>query len=272
MNPYFTFVPTVNPAEFGIALKCSDADLLQARIPAPGTTYTKVDLKTTKPRVADFGHYKFTHFVPGPEPGFSTFYFVRPKTKKERLKPFRVKPGKETFTWPRVLLKTPQFSLDPALLVYQDPNNLFYSGQTGIRRMWVKETWVDALTCESDVVVEEFLSDVPYDRELLATRAYVQTPVEYNYPGCDRRGFPACIHGDLDMPGYDEPYVKQVMGSDVLMEGYTFPPRRIPATPMATWMPHVWRDNQVLTPDLQWHRTRITIYPPAMPRPEETLG
>lgn len=272
MNPYFSFVPTVNPAEFGIALKCSDADLVDVRLPAPGTLYQDVDVKTAKPRVGEFGRYKFTHFTPGPEPGISTFYFVRPKTEAEKYKPFRTTPGKQSFTWPRVLLKAPEFKLDPELLVYQDPHNLFYSGDTGIRRMWVKETWVDELTCESDVVIEEFLSDEPYPREMLATRAYVQTPVEYNYPGCDRRGFPACIHGDLDMPGYEEPYIRQVMGSEVRAMGYTFPPRRIHATPMATWMPHVWRDNQVLTEDLQYHRTRITIYPPAMPRIEETLG
>jgi hypothetical protein len=47
---------------------------------------------------------------------------------------------------------------------------------------------------------------------------------------------------------------------------------RIPATPMATWMPHVVEDDQVLTPDLQWHRTRITIYPPPMPVVQETLN
>lgn len=270
MNPYFRFVPTVNPAEFGLALTCSDADLIEARIPAPGTTYAKVDVKTAKPRVGEFGHYKFTHFAPGTEPGFSTFYFVKPKTAEERNKPFRITPGKEEFNWPLVLLESPEFTFDPNLREH-NLETLYES--LAVRKLWVRKRWVPSLRCKSDVLIEEFLSDTPWDQDELQTDVYVETPVEYHFPGCDDHGFPACVHGTIDIPAYKEPYIYRGYGvSNIYKQSIQLPARRIHATTMATWLPHTFDDVQVLTQDLQWHRTRKTIFPPAMPRPEETLS
>lgn len=258
----FQLIPTANPLEFQIAITVPDravnnALALQPLGPflAEYTEYNKFSWAATPPRVEEFGHYRYC-FSEKASADATRFYFSRPHTAKEKNTPFKRIPSTRHYVWPAVLLD-----------FYIIESSFPITTATGVAtldsatRYMPRFRYIPTTPYDSEILIEQFLSDTPWSSEELVHPQPIPTDIDGSYLGV-KMSFPRCLHRRVTFPEL-VPGAQIIFGAGMEGSGRNGTPREqiFPTTNMAAWQEFYIED--VVQPQRgMFLRERILIKPP----------
>lgn len=258
-------VPTQDVGQVSVVLWVPGTHICADTAIVPGTTL--VDFQAAckaDATMAGFGNYVLSREPAKEREGYLGYTFVRPKTAKQRAIPFKSEPGTMDLEWPNVLRVL--YALNGTVV-----DSLDESGG-GLLTTNKKKITVDRMELipggvyPTKILTEEFLSDTPFT-DLRPVKP-MPTVVSYNYGGGFNplRGSITALHGDVFIP--------ELLEDGELVPDFGTPnPQELPwglgqffpKTNHVTWIKHVRWDEQRFENGV-YHRKRITIMPPPMPR------
>jgi hypothetical protein len=231
-------------------------------MPALGTEYKDWNVPTRDRSFEELGDYEFTGLEAGPD-GYLGFAFAKTKTEAERNTPFRSYTKVDNHTWHTILLAIAVIPEDG----FPQSTYAVVNGQKTLisaPRYYGRELYIPQMTLATVHTVEEFISPTKF---VIAPRQQpMPMPVNYEVLGIQRE-FPSCLHDDLFLPA-TRTGTAQVLASGTgggasrsgVLDGYDFP-----ATNFKTWTAHYVFDDQKFVNGV-WHRTRIRVTPPPLPK------
>lgn len=204
----------------------------------------------------NYGGYVYADAVEAPADWLS-FLWVRKKTEAEKNTPFRTHTEFGNHGWPMVL-KSINFLQDPGFPVsVQGPGGAILLAA----RTYVREVLIPAASEGTKFVIQEFLSDTPFNVK--------QTPVpnggsvSYDYLGCSG-SFGECLHPDLKFPTLRTARTKYTTGVGNNGAFGVTRGQRFPATDFEEWSPYILSAKPTYT-EGQWYMVRIKVFPPFEP-------
>lgn len=257
----FQLIPTPNPLEFMVALTVPDRVINDNLKLLPGgallaeyTPYKQFTWAATKPRVEEFGNYRYV-FSEKPAGDFTRFYFAKPRTEEEKNTPFKTIKSTRQYVWPAVLLELyfvrSTFSLSN------------YNGTTtqNAPRYLPRYRFVPTTSHDSIIVIEQFLSDTPWPESVLRHPQPLPTDIDGNYLGVSVN-FPRCLHRRVVLPEL-VPGATVVLGAGMEGSDRNGTPREqvFPETNFSNWVEFYIED--VVQPQRGMYlRERVKIKPP----------
>jgi hypothetical protein len=230
-------------------------------MPTLGMEYKDWNVPTRDRSFEELGDYEFTGLEAGPD-GYLGFAFAKTKTEAERNTPFRTYTKVENHTWHTVLLAIAVIPEDGfPQSTYAVVNN--QKTLVSAPRYYGREIYIPQMSLATLHTVEEFISPTKF---VIAPRPQpMPLPVDYEVLNVER-SFPSCLHDDLTLPATRTGTAQLVAGSagagrSGALDGYDFP-----ATNFKTWQAHYVHDDQNFVNGV-WHRVRIRVTPPPMPKP-----
>jgi hypothetical protein len=231
------------------------------QLPSIGVKYKDWTLPSRIRAVEALGDYEYTGPEAGPT-GYLGFAFAKTKTDAERNTPFRTYTKVDNHTWHTVLLAIAVIPEDGfPQSTYAVVNN--QKTLVSAPRYYGREIYIPQMSLATLHTVEEFISPTKF---LIAPRPQpMPLPVNYEVLNVER-SFPSCLHDDLTLPATRTGTAQLVAGSagagrSGALDGYDFP-----ATNFKTWQAHYVHDDQNFVNGV-WHRVRIRVTPPPMPKP-----
>lgn len=256
---YFDLLPTPDPSQLSFRVKEHAADFQATQMPAVGTRYAQCSMLPVRPKIQLEGYNDYVYIMCQREGDLLWFYFGKNKTPAQRNTPFRSFPDNKDFVWPAVLERIDIIRSSFVQSVYTGTTT-----QTA-PSYFPRYRSRPPVPYNSAVLVEQFLAEVPWEREDLTHPQPVPTDVNGVYLGMSIN-FPRCLHGTEIFPELI-PGAQVVEGAGSqdpigdLNTGYML----FPATNFRDWAPFVYSDTQQPTNGL-WLREKVTIYPPPIPK------
>jgi len=255
----FNLVATPNPEEFTIAITVASDEVnknlrLQNGILEVGTPYKKLSWSPAFKRVEEFGDYGYTYATTGN--ATTTFFFAKKRSVEEKNTPFKTFWAKRQYPWPAVLYD----------LYLVDAKNFPQSTYNGTETVTAatylqRRLYQPSISYNSEIRVEQFLSDTPWSRSDLSHPQPVPTEIDGSYLNIDIN-FPKCLHPEIRFPEL-VPDAQIVLGAGVVNPTRTRAPREqiFPATNFTDWQPF-YIDDDVQPTNGLYLRERVRIYPP----------
>lgn len=260
--PFIEMLPTPDPEEVGFRVRLEATGLFPSQLPKLGTPFVKCTILPSRPRAThqDIGEYVYTQM--DKEGSYLWFYFHKPKSDAEKLIPFRSTPKFDDFTWSMVLKNIfiiPDEGFPQSTYAVVDGQKTLVSGP----RYYGRELYIPEMTVPTKFTIDEFIAPTKFS--IPAHPVPLPLPVNYEVLGV-KREFPKCLHDDLELQSTRTGTAQITAGGtggarSGVIEGYEFP-----ATNFKEWTAHYIHDDQQQTNGL-WHRVRIRVSPPPMPKP-----
>lgn len=257
---YFNLLPTPNPSEVMFRVKQPGTIFKSTQMPAIGTPYNQCDILSVKSVVQLQGYGSYVYVMCRRDKEEMWFYFGKSRTQAERDTPFRTYYTKQNHPWDAVLEDVyPVQGIERAV---EDFGSGSYN--TVKPAYQIRYKYRPAVTVNSLVRVDLYLSEVPWDGARFRHEQPIPTDVQGSYGGVDV-SFPRCLHGTVIFP--------EAMTGGQVVPGVGMvnpPPGRntakmiFPATNFIDWAPFVIDDEQEPV-DGMYLRQRKTIYPPTQP-------
>lgn len=256
---YFDLLPTPDPSQLSFRVKEHAADFQATQMPAVGTRYAQCSMLPVRPKIQLEGYNDYVYIMCQREGEFLWFYFGKNKTPAQRNTPFRSFYDNQNYAWPAVL----------EAIYFVKSTTFVQSVYTGTTTQtapsyFPRYRFRPQVPYNSTILIEQFLAEVPWEREDLTHPQPVPTDINASYVGINI-DFPRCLHGKATFP--------ELVPGALIVDGVgTENPRGdlntsemiFPATNFEDWSPFVPRDTQQPTGGL-WLREKVTIYPPPIP-------
>jgi hypothetical protein len=265
-------IPTPNPAEFGIRVWASPQQVLgKMGALVVGVTTLKEFGLATVPASEGVGDYVYAGNGPIRQDGYMPFDFVKTRTPAERNTPFDEYEETEEIDWLPVLHWI-EFYAD-----YNSPlsqNTVDSSGRAGlviVPSTRVLRSYVHGQNLKTIVKVREFLSEVPWEAALIASKQPMGTEMSWDKPGC-HGSTGRCLHDEKTITGDAGPgSVVSNAGNPEAARGGGAPSQHFPRTNFLRWQNFVTNDVKRVAPRL-FHRIERTYIAPRMPEPSITIS
>jgi hypothetical protein len=261
VGDYFNLLPTPNPSEVMFRVKQPGAIFKSTQMPALGTPFNQCDILSVKSAVQLQGYGSYVYVMCRRDKENMWFYFGKSRTQAERDTPFRTYYTKQNHPWDAVLEDVyPVRSVKPTTDILSDNTKI----PTVEPVYQIRYKYRPAVTVNSLVRVDLYLSEVPWDQAKFRHEQPIPTDVQGSFGGLDV-SFPRCLHGTVTFP-------EALAGAQVVSGvGMVNPPPGrnpskmvFPATNFTDWQPYVLDDEQEPV-DGMYLRQKKTIYPPTQP-------
>lgn len=270
----FQLHATPNPKEFTFSVRLSQERMnnnnvinyFRQRKLERYTPYKEFAVYPQFPRVGEFGDWVYIYSTDG-APDYMDFYFARPMTDAERNTPFETINSTRSYPWPAVLEY-----LD---FIVANPN-------TTSAVAFQRRVLSPSVTLSSDITIEHFLSERPWEEDEIGTDPPIPTEVvgsqviqlgtvssQFRFSSVNVN-IGRCLHPEVRLSG---PGGAGLAGSQVVQNAGTLPQTNVlaptagqyfPATNYTDWQPFVIED--VVQPVRGLYlREKVTIYPPTKP-------
>jgi len=278
MASNFQILPTPSQEEFMFAVRIADNKVRQNLFLSTGKALTSAitaDTNGTSPTTyAEFAwaanHEKiqwdtaFANYVylkcDKADADHMNFYFGKAKTPEQRNTPFQQFEDTRQYTWPAVLLDL--------YLVQSSVNQYINTGSssTEVPRIFPRYHYKPGVAYNSNVLVKQFLAEVPWKRSDLTHAQPVPTDINGSYIGAPNINFPRCLHPTVKFPEL-VPGAQVISGAGVIDSPLGRNPmyQIFPATNFIDWQPFIIEDRQQPVNGL-FLREMIQIFPPPPPR------
>lgn len=192
------------------------------------------------------------------------FLFVRPKTDRERMTPFKSWKVRRPKDWPLVLHKL-WFEEGTLPLSSVDENGQVQT----VKQAHERVKYRDAGVYPTVFLIEHFLSEVPYDMAIMKAMAPITDSIHWSFDG-NSGSFPECLHPKVSFPRYQTSgKVLFGIGTEAAGIGADVVAQEFAATPMEDWEAHAVSDEPQEIRG-QWFRERVTALPPIDDRESTT--
>jgi hypothetical protein len=257
----FDLIATPDPTEFTIRIRVPDYIINQQLALQPSgkltryLPYKEVSFAVRHERVAEFGDYVYTYCEQA-DAGFKHLYFARVRTETERNTPFESFYSSRQYAWPPVLED-----------LYFISSTFPQSTATGsdaistATRYFTRQKYRPSVSVDSRIKVQQYLSEVPWNPQVLLHPQPIPTEVDGSYLGLSVN-FPKCLHPRIVLPEL-VPGAQIVFNAGAVNITRAGTPKGqvFPATNFEDWRPFVIED--VVQPQKGlWLREKVTIYPP----------
>lgn len=256
---YFSLVPTANPQEMAFIVREPAATFNPTTTPVPGTAYKDSSFLSVKPRIQLQGFQDYQLLNAGREGDDLWFKYGKNKTLSDQDTRFRTFFTNRRYTWPAVL---------EDLYVVQTKafQQAVFDGTTTqtLPSYFPRYSFRPAVSVSSVVMVEQFLSPVPWSRAAVTHQQPIPTGVHSSWVGLSF-DFQECLHPNIVVTE-QVPGASVVSGVGVVNPSISRNLQRkiIPETNFLDWAPFVYEDA-VEPNDGSFLRERITYFPPNLP-------
>lgn len=261
VGDYFNLLPTPNPNELMFRVKQPAAIFKSTQMPTIGTPYSQCDILSVKSVVQLQGYGSYVYVMCSRDKENMWFYFGKSRTQAERDTPFRTYYTKQNHPWDAVLEDVyPVQSMKRVVKEYGSTTFPTVEPEYQIRYKYRP-----AVTVNSVVRIDLYLSEVPWDKAKFRHEQPIPTDVQGSFGGLDV-SFPRCLHGTVTFP-------EALAGAQVVTGvGMVNPPPGrnpskmiFPATePFTDWADFVLDDEQEPVNGL-YLRQKKTILAPIRP-------
>lgn len=261
---HIELLPTPDPSSISFRISESAQQTRVGDIPRQGDKFANTRL--TKSRVAQDNFANYTYQYMDRDGQNLWFYFSFPYSetidpvtgKPKNLVPYNTFTTNKRWQWPPVLHRL-IFTPDALPIITAVPSLSDDKGyaQAFVQRLVPRRVFTPATSALCECVVEQFLSDVPWDT--VEHPQPVEGVVEWDLPGTSDSI--NCLHPRIEIPSNGRPYVTVVNATPT--NNTPIGQNRIfPATNFEDWAPFVISDEITRTNGV-YFRERVTIYPPA---------
>jgi hypothetical protein len=252
-NQEFGITPfkTPDPSRPGCRVAVSLADFTFSEIPTLGTRLEDSDLNVTK-KNNTWNDHVFAGVEEGPK-GWIYFLFNPPLTTPETA--FRTYPASEEYFWPPVLKDL------GAVIAATNPGGTPLYAFDGARY-----AYVEGVSIDTEILVEEFLSATPFSREFILGEEPIPTPIDARVL-TGRISFPACLHPEIEIPmgSFTSSQTAPVQFVDYVVKDSTLDfdsPHYFAQTNFLSWDQFTKTASVRVTETNLYHAVKKTFYPP----------
>lgn len=251
---YFDLLPTPDPSQLSFRVKEHAADFQATQMPAVGTRYAQCSMLPVRPKIQLEGYNDYVYIMCQREGDLLWFYFGKNKTPAQRNTPFRSFYDNQDYAWPAVLESLSIIESSFMQSVYTGT-----STQTA-PSYFARYRYRPPVSYNSLVLIEQFLSEVPWDRGELIHPQPVPTDINATFVGVSV-DFPRCLHDHVTFPELvPDAQIVEGAGTENAQSQDNLD-TVFPATNFTDWAPFILRDTQQPTGGI-WLREKVTIYPP----------
>lgn len=259
-------VPTPNPSELSIAIIVPQEEVAKnpAALPAIGSTFQTLEWQPDPglSQESRFGLYVFTESHK--EDLDVVFVYAKNKTPEERNTPFDSYQETQRIQWPAVL-EWIQFGQETGFPLSQ--NYIDGSGQSSLvlsPRWLVRRGYRPAMNLETKVLVQKFLSEVPWPDWAIFSNEPQPTEVSWDLVG-SHGNMGRCLHDEVIVPKNSNGYRVLSEAGDLSSSSSTYSGGQIfPKTNLTRWQNYEVVDVKKV--DGQYLRVLYTYFAPTRPR------
>lgn len=263
---YLTKTP--NPSEFGIKIVVSMNEIANnpGAYPILGSTLLQNQWVADKKFQAKFKDYIYTY----PEEGRTAegdpamlFFYAKNKTPEDRNTPFDTYTETQRIQWPAVL-EWIQFGQETGFPLSQNFVSGRESGTVTSPRWLVRRGYRPALNLETQVLIEKYLSEVPWPDWAMVSTEPQPTEVSWDLVG-NHGNMGRCLHDEVIVPTNSNGYRAISTTGVISASSSTYnTSQKFPRTNMIRWQTYSVVDVKKV--DGQYLRIVATYTPPARPR------
>lgn len=267
-KPKWFLTVTPNPAEFGVSVSVPMNIIVNegSSFPALLDPFSQNKWVADRPFQQRYAGYVYTYNETGVtaerEPAI-IFHYAKNKTAEERNTPFDSYTETQRIQWPAVL-EWIQFGQETGFPLSQNYISNNTSGTVISPRWLVRRGYRPSLNLETQVLVQKFLSEVPWPDWATVSNEPQPTEVSWDLVG-SHGNMGRCLHPDVEVPSNSNGYRAISTEGAISSASSTYNTRQLfPRTNMIRWQPYTVCDVKKVSG--QYLLTKYTYTPPPRPR------
>lgn len=267
-KPKWYLTTTPNPAEFGVSVSVPMNIIVNREVEFPdiGDPFSQNIWVADRAFQARYANYVYTYNETGvtsEKEAALIFHYAKNKTPEERNTPFDTYPETQRIQWPAVL-EWIQFGQETGFPLSQDYVGPDGSGKVTSPRWLVRRGYRPSLNLETQVLVQKYLSEVPWPDWAMVSDEPQPTEVSWDLVG-SHGNMGRCLHPEVAVPTNSQGYRAISTAGVISSASSSYDTRQIfPRTNHLRWKPYEVVD--VKKTDGQYLRIVYTYTPPARPR------